>query len=162
MPPPSAAPMRRPVLLLFLLIAPGCETTKNGGSVTATPTANTRPTANSIPKQTPTRIVFNTSDLIYTGGLGGVTSNLDPSTAAAKITVTLSTIETKSGGGLNFLTGVGYTVQKLRAKYSATLESPSGATLATWNHEVDEEGVDKLTEHMAADIVKYLKKGFSP
>lgn len=48
----------------------------------------------------------------------------------------------------------------MRVRYSAPLESPEGATLATWKHEVEEESVDKLTAHIASDIVKYLKKGF--
>jgi hypothetical protein len=48
----------------------------------------------------------------------------------------------------------------MRVRYSAQLDSPEGATLATWKHEVEEESVDKLTAHMASDIVKYLKKGF--
>ncbi|MGH7866438.1 MAG: hypothetical protein ACREP9_02135 [Candidatus Dormibacteraceae bacterium] len=162
-------------MILPLFLSAGCDTTNT------TTTDHGRAT----PRLTQARIVFNTTDLLYTGGLGeagvegfcrrlqsnvaqgfakhGITvsSNLDPSTPAAKLIVTLSTIETKSGGGLNLLTGVGFNVQKLRAKYSATLESPDGAFLASWQHEVDEEGVDKLTEHMAADIVKYLKSGFS-
>jgi len=160
--------MRRPILLLLLMVMAGCETTKN-------------PTE-AIPKQNKTRIVFNTSDILYAGGLGdagvdgfckriqtyltqdlaehGITAvtSSDASASETTITVTIATIEPTSGAGFNGL--VFFNSQKIRAKYSAVLASPAGATLATWKHEVDEDSPDKLSSHMAADITKYLKKGF--
>ena len=172
--------MRTLSLLLLFAVITGCETTQQ--PTTPTP-AQTTARANSIPKQTPTGIAFNTSDLLYTGGLGeagvegfcrrigtqvsqkfrelgiNAVSNTPPTPDQAKITVTLSTLEAKTGVGFDFVFGA-HGAQKLRARYSAQLDSPAGATLATWHHEVEEESVDRLTDHMASDIVKYLKKGF--
>ena len=179
--------MRNPFLLLFLALLTGCETTHQPSS----PNPNQTPTqqaptpkqsANSIPKQTPTGIVFNTSDALYTGGLGeagvdgfcrrigaqvvqkfadlgiNAVSNTVPNPGQAKITITLSTFESKTGVGFDFMWGA-RGAQKLRARYSAQLDSPTGATLATWKHEVEEESVDRLTDHIASDIVKYPQEG---
>jgi hypothetical protein len=175
--------MRASSLLLLLALLTGCDTTQQSTTTTANPTPTPKQPANSIPKQTPTGIVFNTSDLLYTGGLGeagvqgfckrigtqvtqkfgelgiNAVSNEPPTPDQAKITVTLSTLESKTGVGYEFFGGF-HGAQKMRARYSAQLDSPTGVTLATWKHEVEEESVDKLTDHMASDIVKYLKKGF--
>jgi hypothetical protein len=167
---PLSAPLAIaiPVLLLALLV--GCETAQQSAA--------------RLPKGTPARIAFNTNDTLYTGGLGkagvegfckriqnylikdladrGITAapNSDGSQADAQITVTFSSIEAKGGGGVGiggvFSSFPGHT----QAKYSAALQSPSGATVATWRHEVEEETVDKLSEHIAADIAKYLSRGF--
>ena len=161
--------MRHLIPILFVIILTGCETVQKA--------------TDTIPRQTKTRIVFDTTDLLYTGGLGeaGVegfckriqtylikdfaelgitaTSDSDPSAPGAKITVTLSAIETTGGAGVDLFLG-NFSTQKTRAKYSATLQSPSGTIVATWRHEVDDAGVDRLTSHIAADITKYLKKGF--
>jgi hypothetical protein len=164
--------MRKLIPLLLLAVVTGCETTQ-------TSTGN----AKTIPKQTPTRVVFEKANLLYTAGLGdagvegfckrletyiardfgerGVTVVTTPASGAeeAKIVVTLATIETGAGMGYNWFAGPVGTV-RLRAKYSARLDSPSGATVATWKHEVDEDSPDKLATHMSSDIVKYLKGGF--
>jgi len=155
-------------LVLSLALLAGCETAQQYGAP--------------LPKGTQTRIAFNTSDTLYTGGLGeagvegfcrrirnylvknladrGITaaSDSDGSGAYAQITITLSSIESKVGENVGFF--VSFASYKPHVKYSATLESPSGTTVATWRHEVDEDTVDKLSEHMAADIAKYLSRGF--
>ena len=168
---------------MLLALLTGCETTQQPTNATTTQTTTPKQPTNSIPKQTPTGIVFNTSDLLYTGGLGeaGVegfcrrigaqvaekfaeigikgVSNTLPQPDQAKITVTLSTIEAKSGVGLDILFG-SYGAQKIGVRYSAQLDSPTGTTLATWKYELDDGSIDKLTDHIASDIVKYLKHGF--
>jgi hypothetical protein len=175
--------MRNSSLLLLLALLTACETAQQPAISTANQAATPKQPTNSIPKQTPTGIVFNTSDVLYTGGLGeagvdgfckrigtqvvqkfgelgiNAVSNAAPNPEQAKITITLSTIESKTGVGFDFMFGA-RGAQKLRARYAAQLDSPGGATLATWKHEVEEESVDKLTDHIASDIVKYLKKGF--
>jgi len=136
-----------------------------------------------IPPSTKTVMVIKTNDVLYTSGLGeagiagfckrlqnhvaenfqkrGVTvsPNSEPGTSEAKIIVTLSSVEAKSGAGWQPFLGP-YTVGKLSARYTAILESPDGRTLAAWKHEDDELTADKLSSHMASDIFKYLKKGF--
>jgi hypothetical protein len=159
--------MRAAIAILLVTLFTGCETVQ---------TAHDR-----IPKQTPTQIVFNTTDLLYTEGLGeagvdgfckrietyvardlkniGIDAIPQPQAGAATIRVTLSTIESKGGIAFNPLFGA-YGTPKVRAIYSATLESPDGKILAAWKHDVDEDSPDKLASHMASDIVKYLKVGF--
>jgi hypothetical protein len=161
--------MRNVPLVLLLALLSGCETTQQS--------------KDTIPKQTPTGIAFNTSDLLYTGGLGeagvdgfcrrmgsqvaeqfaqigiNAVTNAPPTMSQAKITVVLSTIETKGGAGLDIFLGT-FGTQKIRVRYSAQLDSPSGTTLATWKHEDEDESIDRLASHIASDIVKYLKKGF--
>ncbi len=137
-----------------------------------------------IPLQTPTQIVCSTNDLLYTGGLGEagvpgfckrlqtyvienfakrgvtVTAASDSAGAAeAKINVRLLAIEPNTGAKVQPFIGA-FAANKLRAKYTANLESPTGQILATWKHQVDEDGADKLAKHMADDILKYLKKGY--
>ncbi len=53
-----------------------------------------------------------------------------------------------------------YAATKPYVKYSAALQSPNGVTVTTWQHEQDEQTVDKLSEHVAGDIAKYLSRGF--
>jgi len=160
---PSVVP-----IILSLAVLAGCETTQQSGAA--------------LPKSTPTRIVFNTSDTLYTGGLGeagvdgfcrrvrsyltkdladqGITvaSESESGGACAQITVTLSSIESKAGENLGFF--LNYASNKPHAKYSATLQSPTSTTVATWRHEVSDDTVDRLSEHIAADIAKYLGAGF--
>ncbi len=176
--------MRNLLLLLVVALLAGCETTQQSTNATTTKAAPAgKQSPNSISKQAPTGIVFNTSDVLYTGGLGpsgvdgfckrigdqvaqkfsaiGITgvTNAPPTADQARLTVQISTIESKSGVGFNPWWGVGQS-QKVRVRYSAQLDSPTGGTLATWKHEVEEDSVDRLTDHIASDIVKYLKKGF--
>jgi hypothetical protein len=167
---PSAVPLVIVIPALLLALLAGCETAQQSAA--------------RLPKGTPTRIAFNTNDTLYTGGLGkagvegfckriqnylvkdladrGITAapNSAGDRAYAQITVTLSSIEAKGGGGVGlggvFSSFPGHT----HVKYSAALQSPSGATVATWRHELEEETVDKLSEHIAADIAKYLSRGF--
>jgi hypothetical protein len=161
--------MAIPLLLLGLLV--GCETAQHSAA--------------RLPKATPTRITFNTNDTLYTGGLGragvegfckriqsylvkdladrGITvaANSDPGRACAQITVTLSSIETKEGVEVGFVGFLApYASSKPHVKYSAALQSPSGVTVTTWEHEQDEQTVDRLSEHIAGDIAKYLSRGF--
>jgi hypothetical protein len=136
-----------------------------------------------LPKSTRTHIVFNTSDTLYTGGLGeagiggfcrriqnyltkdladrGITAapNSDGAGEYARIVITLLSIESKAAENLGLIVSFGS--YKPHVKYSATLESPAGATVATWHHELDDDTVDKLSEHIAADVAKYLSRGFS-
>ena len=156
------------VLALCLVFLAGCETAQQSGPP--------------LSKSTQTRIAFNTTDTLYTGGLGeaglegfcrrirsylvkdladrGITAapESDGGAGYAQITIRLSSVESKAGESMGvFMSFASY---KPHVKYSATLESPSGSTVASWNHEVDEDTVDKLSEHVAADVAKYLSRGF--
>jgi hypothetical protein len=154
--------------IVVMALLTGCETAQQSGA--------------RLPKDTRTRIAFNTSDTLYTGGLGeagvegfcrrirnylvndladrGITaaSDTDGSGASALITITLSSIESKVSENMGFF--LSYASYKPHANYSATLQSPSGTTVVTWRHDVSEDTVDKLGEHMASDIAKYLSRGF--
>ena len=143
----------------------GCETTQN--------------IAEKIPKQTKTRILFDTSDLLYSVGIGdagvqgfckriqsyltngladiGVTAVAGPDTGTSEATIKITLSALEQVGATDFIF---FGTQRIRVKYSAILSSPAGVTVATWKHEDDEDSLDKLSGHMASDIVKYLKKGF--
>ncbi len=167
----SAAPLAVALPVLLLALFAGCESAQHSGAP--------------LPKSSPTRIAFNTNDTLYTGGLGeagvkgfckriqsylikdladrGITAapNSNEGGAHAQITVTLSSIETRAGVDVGFVGAlVPFASRKPHVKYSATLQSPGGATVATWHHELDEETVDKMGEHIASDIAKYLSRGF--
>ncbi len=156
-----------PILLLVVLVS-----------------ARANAATQSIPPQTPTRVVCNTNDLLYPGGLGeagvsgfckrletyvienfakrDVTVTAGPETsgaAEAKINIKILAIEPRTGAKIEPFLGA-FAASKLRANYTANLESPAGQILATWKHEVDEDSADKLARHMANDIFKYLKKGY--
>src|SRR5690242_13558188 len=100
----------------------GNQTSTGTQATNSIPKPTPQPTT-SIPKQSPTGIVFDPSDVLYTGGLGeagvggfckrignqvvekfgeigiNAVTNAPPSPDQAKITVTVSTIESKSGLG---------------------------------------------------------------
>jgi hypothetical protein len=159
-------------LALFLAFLVSCETAQQAAA--------------RLPKTTPVLIVFDTTDTLYVGGLGeagldgfckrirsylvkdlakrGITAapSSAESTGDARITISLSTVEIKTGLAVG-LTGVGlvpYASGKPHVKYSAMLQSPSGNTVTTWHHELDEHSIDRVCEHIAGDVAGYLSQGF--
>ena len=148
--------MKRILLVIALLALIGCQTTSR------------------MPKTAKTYIAFESSNLLYTGGLGeaGVpgftkriteylTSNLSrrgivgstvagASEPSAKLTIDLTTIENATVSDIGFWAPI--VRQQPKVKYTATFVSSEGATLFRFDAQQDDQSLDNLSKKIADRI----------